>query len=751
MQRRGRSRQVSPVAVARLASEERRQSQREQDTFYSEPQVPPNPDDFLSPVPPPTNLSPHLEKLDLNSLMNVRHDTSFSSLVGTSQSIAFSTSILDSHCTSPSSPIAGASPDSSTTASLSADSIDSLPSPPRSLEDQVQVAYALDDIRLAKILLLKLKGIEVSSDTDPRIDEVRDEDFDMYFVPSGPLTLEDADKRALQETQRKQREWWEESQRVQRLKACEKIWEEEKQRLHAERLRAIQIREEEVALEDERRRLAEKQLREQAERELQKRDTRARVERYSSTKRGEDPFQYSFMPPTKASGSTLPRRLGSTKVIKKVPTRSPGSRTQPVSFREVINSMNGKLFPLDAFERAEEARRIAGLTIMSSPTRHRSKVSVRAELLDSLLQVVEWQEGERRRAKGKDVERNPQVLKSPVHAPTPMPSIPSSESDISMSSASTSRSSSWLSFSSWRSSGTEITTPDSSVSASPSWRSSGTEITTPDSSVSASPRCSVPGLLPTVIDTQRDLQPRYSFTAISLEESPLCPPRISYCYPVTHKEADRDDAPSTPDTAVLLSNTMRMALVKRVTLSVATVVEAARGLQLAYISATMFAAGASQPHHATAPQPRDTSRCQRQARCEGYRALAEDVKKFTASTTPITLASRPIHFIPLVSPFPVGAVDASKSRPAPGNVVVFPSPLRPRTPPAVLAYRMRPVANPAVLRLRALQNLMCARGKVWEGRAREGGLGCGKERMLGVAFEGRGRSGLGCEVRFVVA
>ncbi|KAF8841948.1 hypothetical protein BDN67DRAFT_1001987, partial [Paxillus ammoniavirescens] len=744
MQRRGRSRQVSPVAVARLASEERRHSQREQDKFYSEPQVLPNPDDFLSPVPPPTNLSSHLEKLDPDSLMNVRHDAAFSSLAGASQSIAFYTSIPDSPCTSPSSPIAGASPDSSTTASLSADSFDSSPSPPRSLEDQVQVAYALDDIRLAKILLLKLKGIEVSSDTDPRIDEVRDEDFDMYFVPSGPLTLEDADKQALQETQRKQREWWEESQRVQRLKACEKIWEEEKQRLHAERLRAIQIREQEMALEDERRQLAEKQLREQTERELYRRDSRvgssmahrdavsygtllqARLERYSPTKRGGDPFQYSFMPPTKASSSNPPRRFGSTKVIKKVPTRSPGSRTQSVSFREVINSMNGKLFPLDACERAEEARRIAGLTIMSGPTRHRSKVSVRAELLDSLLQVVEWQEGERRRAKGKDVERNPQVLKSPVHAPTPMPSIPSSESDISMSSsASTSRSRSWLSFS--------------------SWRSSGTEITTPDSSVSASPRCSVPGLLPTVIDTQRDLQPRYSFTAISLEESPLCPPRISYFCPVIHKEADRHVAPSTPDTATPLSDTMRMALVKRVTLSVATVVEAARGLQLAYISATMFAAGASQPHHATAPQPRDTSRCQRPARCEGYRALAEDVKKFTASTTPITLASRPIHFIPLVSPFPVGLADASKPRPAPGNVVVFPSPLRPRTPPAVLAYRMRPVANPAVLRLRALQNIMCARGKVWEGRAREGGLGCGKERMLGVAFEGRGRSGLGCE------
>ncbi|KAF9225389.1 hypothetical protein BS17DRAFT_778533 [Gyrodon lividus] len=736
MQRRGRSRQVSPVALARLASEERIQSQREQEKYHPEPQVLPNSDAFLSPVPHTTSLLLRVEKLDPNSLMNIRYDASFPSPARPSQSVAFLSSIPDSHCTSTSSPrssspIPGVSSNSSTTASLSSGSYDLPPSPPQSLEDQIQVAYALDDIRLAKILLLKLKGIEVTSDTDPRIDEVRDEDFDMYFVPSGPLTLEEADKRALQEIQRKQREWCEESQRVQRLRACEKIWEEEKQRLHAEKLRVIQRREEEASLEDEQRRFSEKQLpkQEQAERELQQRDSRARLRGYSSIKRDEDPFKYSFMPPTKTSSSTPSRRcLGP---LKKIPAESPGSRNRSVPFKDVINSMNGKLFPLDAFDRAEDAKRIAGVNI-SDPTRHRRKVSVHAELLNNLLQVVEWQEGERRRAKGKDVERNPQILKSPVHAPTPMPSVPSSGSVTSMSSsASTSRSSSWLSFG--------------------SWRSSGTEITTPGSPVSASPRCSALGSLPTVIETQRDRHPRCSFVGISLEESPLCPPRILHCGPATPEEVDRYHPPSTPDTAALSSDSMGMALVKRITLSVTTIAKAARGLQLAYISATMFAAGPSQVHCVTGPQPHDTPRCQWQARCQGYRALTENVKKFTTSTTHVTLTSGPTHFIPMVSLFPVGVVKPSKPRPAPGDAVVFPSPLRPRTPPAALAYRMRPVANPAVLRLRALQNLMCARGKEWEGRAREGGLGCGKERMLGVAFEGRGRSGLGCEVRFVVA
>ncbi|KIJ66354.1 hypothetical protein HYDPIDRAFT_26712 [Hydnomerulius pinastri MD-312] len=741
MQRRGRSRQVSAVALARLASEERRQSQREQEKHF-EPQVPPNADIFLFPVPPSSSLLLQLEKADPDSSMNVLYDVSHSSPAYPSQPTPFPSSVTDSPCTSPLSaralsPTPGGSvgsSDSSTTVSLSPDSYDSPPSPPRSLEDQVQVAYALDDIRLAKILLLKLKGIEVTSDTDPRIDEVRDEDFDMCFVPSGPLTLEEADKRAVQETQRKQREWWEESQRTQRLRACEKIWEEEKQRLHDERLHAIRKREEEVAHEEERRRILEVQLRTQVERELQERTSRVRLERYSSTKQDEDPFQYSFMPPTKASNATPSRRsFGSPKATKKVPTRSPGSLHRSVSFKEVINSMNGKLFPQDPSERAEDARRIVGLNTISSPTHHRRKASVRAELLDSLLQVVEWQEGERRRTKGKDVEGNPQFLKSPVYAPTPMPSVPSSESVTSMSSSSpTSRSSSWLSFG--------------------SWRSSGTDVTTPDSPLSASPNCSVPCPLPNVIESQHDTHPRCSFVRISFEESPLCPPRISRCGPETSEEVC-DDTSFGADSTHLLSDSMRTTFVKRVSRSVSGIVEVARGLQSAYIAAAMFAAGpSSHDRHTIASQPRDTPRCRWQARREGYRAHAEDVKKFTTSVLPVTLTTEPVHFIPL-SPFPVtpGAANPSTSRLAPGNAIIIPSPLRPRTPPAVLAYRMRPVGNPAVLRLRALQNLMCARGKEWEGRGREGGLGCGKERMLGVAFEGRGRSGLGCEVRFVVA
>ncbi|KAH0837975.1 hypothetical protein J3R83DRAFT_6212 [Lanmaoa asiatica] len=591
-----------------------------------------------------------------------------------------------------------------------------VPDPPQSLEDQIQVAYALDNIHLAKILLLKLKGIHIADDSDPRIDQVRDEDFDMCFAPSGPLTLDEADKLAVQETQARQRQWWHESQRAQRLRACEKLWEEEKNRLHAERLSALQRRDHD-ALEQERARLAEKNRKH--------RPTRSRLETPPSTTRfDQDPFQYTFMPPPKPSTSSLPNTAS------KVLARSPASQNRSVSFKEVINAMNGRLFPLDASERAEDARRIAGLPI-ANPTSHRRKASVRAELLDSLLQVVEWQEGERRKVKGKDVVRDQQTFKSPVHTPTPVPSVPSSLSATSLSSsAPPSRSSSWLSFGSWRSTATDITTPDSSM-------------------LLASPISSQPCLLPTLIESQRDLHPRSAFVRISVEESPLCPPITSH-HPPTPLEDGGPCAPSSgPATDIFSSLCIRGALVERVTRSVATIVEAAKGLQSVYITAAMFTAGPPYLDHVAPSQPRMSHLCQRQVRREGYRALAKDVRKFTDSTTPTRQTSEPVHFIPLLSQ-PSETAGLSKS-PVPKNTIVFPSPLRPRTPPAALAYRMRPVANPAVLRLRALQNLMYARGKEWEGRAREGGLGCGKERMLGVAFEGRGRSGLGCEVRFVVA
>ncbi|KAH7922850.1 hypothetical protein BV22DRAFT_1093882 [Leucogyrophana mollusca] len=761
MQRRGRSRQVSTVALARQASEERRQ------TVYNEkhcqPQIVSSTSFFIQ-VAPPTSLLLQSEDSEADPPSSSLHHVPASSPIPhPSSSIDIQRSKADLISVSPRSLSPTPEPsvssdDSSSSASVSPDLYDSPPSPPRSLEDQVQVAYALDDIRLAKILLLKLKGIEVTSDHDPRIDEVRDEDFDMCFVPAGPLVLEEADKRAVQETQRRQRELWEEKQRMDRLKACEQIWEQEKQRLQSERLQAIRKREEELAFEEERRRVAEAKEREEAERTQRQRSSRvgfsmahrdavsygtlsqARLERCSA-KREEEPFQYSFMPPSTATSTTPPRHsvVGSPRSpkLKKTHSLQPSSsRQRTVSFKEVVHSMHGRLFPLEPAER-EEAKRLSGVSTITSVPR---RGAVRAELLESLLQVVEWQEGERRRTKGKAVDRSTQLGKSPLSTPTPIDSVLSAPStSLESSSVATSRSGSWLSFGSWR----------SSVS---------TDITTPSASPISLPAKYDLSLSPAAWESASRCYPQQAFVSVTLEDSPLSPlrpRRFTYDEKDTWRDHTVLPLPGlslSADATIESTESMRNSFVRRVSRSVSGFVDVAKGLQSAYITATMFSVGSSYAIVPKSPsqQPQLASP-RRRARLPGYRALATDVKKFTACTTfdDGVPQSEPVHFIPLVSPFPIRSVTV---RPGPASPpALVPSPLRPRTPPTVLAYRMRPVANPAVLRLRALQNLMCARGKEWEGRAREGGLGCGKERMLGIAFEGRGRSGLGCEVRFVVS
>ncbi|OAX42668.1 hypothetical protein K503DRAFT_766542 [Rhizopogon vinicolor AM-OR11-026] len=761
MQRRGRSRQISPVALARQASEERRlhsylEKQRE-------PVIPIHADFF---APPPMALLLHLENADppLTPVVGQPLPSDASSLVvSPSESTGIQADSINSPNNSSTRSLSPTNPGLESTESSappsvstdSSDSYDSPPSPPQSLEDQVQVAYALDDIRLAKILLLKLKGIDVTSDNDPRIDEVRDEDFDMYFVPSGPLKLEEPERRVVQETQKKQRQRWEEAQRRQRLRMCEKIWEEEKRRLHNERLRAIRRREQEIALEEERRRAEEIQQREEAELALRQRSRRvgfsmahrqtvsygklsqARLERCSS-KCDQDLFQYSVMQPVKLSNTPPKRALASPKALRGDITLKPsGGQQRTVSFKEVVSCMDGKLFPLDAAERAEEARRIAGISTVASPPRHRRQASVRSELLHSLFQVVEWQEGERRKVKGKGVERAAQVLQqSPLcGTPTPILSVPSNDLTLSMSSSvSTSRSTSWLSFGSWRSSVTDITSPETS---------------------SDSPKCSSSSLqLPTLYESHHDFIPRSSFVHVLLDETPLSLPR-----PQNHALVVRCNIPVVNVSSIAESDSRRLdsvgrSLVRHVSRSVCGIVDVAKGLQSAYISATMFSVGASpSPSSASSSQSQVVPLSRRSSRRHGSRAHPADVKKFTAGTTAtIATSPEPIHFIPLVSPFPATPSTMPRvHRSVSSHSFLIPSPLRPRTPPTALAYRMRPVANPETLRLRALQNLMCARGKEWEGRGREGGLGCGKERMLGIAFEGRGPSSLGCEVRFVLA
>ena len=167
------------------------------------------------------------------------------------------------------------------------------------------------------------------------------------------------------------------------------------------------------------------------------------------------------------------------------------------------------------------------------------------------------------------------------------------------------------------------------------------------------------------------------------------------------------------------------------------VAELARAVHSAALFSVTVAA-AYEPPRAPSPlqaAPRKT------LRPAGSRVCAADVRTLTAPDPAARAPATAALFIPLVCPFPPPPAAASASTPTAQQLTK--SPYKPAAPPAQLAYRMRPVGNPVFLRLRALQNVV--------GGAPGGGganaLGCGRERVVGVAWEGRRRSGLGCEVR----
>jgi len=255
-------------------------------------------------------------------------------------------------------------------------------------------------------------------------------------------------------------------------------------------------------------------------------------------------------------------------------------------------------------------------------------------------------------------------------------------------------------------------------------------------------------------------------TAVSLTECPLGLPDSESNIQVDDSKPEFDGAlPSN------VRGRKSSGLGKRMSVGVSSFVELAKGIQSAYISATLFSVSpitdpytsdaTSQSTSTSHSPPRTTkkvggrthtSSSQRTLKPSGYRVLRSDVNVFTAPTPgSLTANTEIIHFIPLISPFPplpsTSRALITTNLKFPPQPLLQSSPYRPRDPPPHLVYRMRPISNPVLLRLRALQNVLMERGKAWEGRGREGGLGCGRERVLGVAFEGKGRSGLGCELR----
>ncbi|KAI0081148.1 hypothetical protein K474DRAFT_1672173 [Panus rudis PR-1116 ss-1] len=471
MDSRGRSRDVSPAALARVIARD--------------PAVPALA--YCSPSPPPT--PPSVSPTD-------------SVIIRTNSSSTLSVSPDATLLTPP-------EYDGCDRKHVSLDYYDSPPSPPRTLQDQMQHAYALDNMHLAKILLLKLQGIEVTSDDDPRIAQVKDADFSSAFVPPGGLQLEEEAERRWREGMRREEERKKRRRREERLRACERVWEGSLRCLREERYRSARRREDDAR--ERRRTEIEARGREREAREHEReRDLRARYTRQLKTcsapqraklsygalpaaptrvmsSRPTPPlspscaqFEYAMMP---ASTTFYHRSPASSSPPKKSPLSSPhpafkelsALSARNVTFSSVLVSMHGPLFPEDADEEEDGTPGSAGSgtsvkRVSTSRGRCHRRTPSQMLLLDELLKrhTGKWEERPRTTTTRTvmPTPRRKACLACSLGS-SPTPSTSTSTSTQSVSTTSTTRS--WFSFgkSIPSSISTLLTTPSSSLGSPP--------------------------------------------------------------------------------------------------------------------------------------------------------------------------------------------------------------------------------------------------------------------------------------------
>lgn len=649
----------------------------------------------------------------------------------------------------------------------------------------MHVAYALDNMHLAKILLLRLRGIEVDGDDDPRIAAVRDEDFSSSFVPEGGLRLDaDAEARVL-EAERRAREARQGRLREERLRQCEQVWEHSMQRFRGEKARVARKKEE-----AERQRRAAERLMKERERERQRKVEAARATRTSQLRiasgqprqlvcydslRNADArfprptraekrsgesglFMYDIMPsppsrpmslspPTSRSLEdkdclTLPRAQ------RELALKHAKNISHSVSFSDVLAAMHGPLFSED-----EDTR----------PCTRRDKH--KAELLTVLMEPAKVDD-KGKELEGSTLEPATRVKKSvalrALRAST-TESILSASPSPSTSSSSTSpipRSGSWFSFSSknsFHSTSTALTTPSSSPLSSD-------KLTI----VLCSPLSTSPPLDSSIATRWQPSKPPLSAPAFPASEHPLAlpsPPRprrkeplaIGRGRPLTRRislsgQSDNQTPPSPT-----------VQLVHRVSRSISSFMDLAAQFQHAYVKATMFSAGVDLHSDRSLSDSKSRSRSRsrspatrlhyplsrRSQSClkpEGYRVSSLDVQVF--ADVDMYREAEPYQYqrtlIPLFSRSP-DSLDNAHERVFPIPPPLPRSPFRPPYQPDTRISRMRPVANPIMLRLQALHNICQAHAITWQ-RARDGTLAAGKEKMVGIAWEGIGRSSLGWAV-----
>ena len=677
MERRGRSRTVSTAAALRKSHQHQRQ-------LYYARYATSSPSSSPSPVRSPECVPSNFPRFPLESPLTFSHPNS------------------SDDSTSPQSTMVGLV----TPPDLTLDYYESPPTPPQSVEDQIHEAYALDNIRLAKILYLKLQGVHVVDDSDPRIEQVREEDF-----PFGKLVLDEEDERSLKECQKKERHRRRDQQRANKLAQCERAWD---QSTFEYRQQCLLVQQRKWAAapapsEQQHRPDTEEQHRSRARRSGSGARSLLSCKSLDDVPLHPNPGSSCSLEPHVPTSPSSPVDIPSRSSELRRDSRSIPAPSRSISFRQVSACMNGALFPDDDVSIDLRGRK-------QQPHTH-------ATLLEVLLQPVTWERGER------------------------------SEARIG-------RRSSFPSFSTW-SSNLTLCSACSSTSGSPSTLGSSPSSHCGHHSVGVRKLTISTSNLTTCASSPRT-RPTFcnahSLIPVDLQECPLffqkrSPPQLNA-------------PPATPQPKPRSRFATR--LVRKIGVSVSTLMDVAVQLQASYMRTAGFIAqlegdylsdetltpsmGARPPMAAPKANTKSKPKNLLPFDPTNPRAKPKEAAAFIKGSTwaeaeeETDIEEEHYTLVQLLSPSE--RRNPSPSATSPLSVFIIPSPLRPREIPASLRYRIRPIANPVLLRLKALQNVCAGEGVEWEGRAREGALGFGRDRLQGVAFDGIGRSRLGWEVSF---
>ncbi|KIY52666.1 hypothetical protein FISHEDRAFT_55660 [Fistulina hepatica ATCC 64428] len=306
--------------------------------------------------------------------------------------------------------------------------------PPLTLADQVHLAYSLEDFHTAKVLLLQLKGY--TNITEEDIAAVKDEDFDYCFIPYGRLSEEPSEVVPCRERSTAVAQHLEqERKRTEWLNACERIWEDSKCRLRAEREQAIIAR---------RKQLLEREMDEHRQ-EIQAEEQRLEAEcimlaqihvkrrprglvaaslalgRASSLRnweaQGKASVSIASSPDAMPQPTSTTPRCG-TSILLRQHVYHP-TNTITVPFRDVVSSMKGPLFPLQPDERLPRPSPSVSPATIHSRVPHSIAMARRAKRLADLFEALTCTTSEQvedAKRKGKAHEIPATTVRAPAFA-----------------------------------------------------------------------------------------------------------------------------------------------------------------------------------------------------------------------------------------------------------------------------------------------------------------------------------------------